>query len=72
MGAHRKASLQLDMPFDGDSSKRLEQTFAGSPSKRKLDEFDTVAFNVETRKRFLEDLQEREEDADVIAEERSV
>ena len=72
MGAHRKASLHLDMPLDGEilPSKRLEQTFAGSPSKRGPDEFDNVGFNVDSRKRFLEDLHEREEDANVTAEER--
>ena len=72
MDAHRKTSLHLDMALDGDSSNRLEQTFAASPSKRKLDEFEEVAFNVETHKRFCEDLGEREVDANVTAEERWV
>ena len=72
MDAHRKASLHLDMAFDDDSSKRLEQTFAASPGKRKLDEFEEVAFNVETHKRFCEGLEEREVDANVTAEERWV
>ena len=67
MGARRKPSnLDLFQP-----SKRMEQTFMNSKSER-LGELsmDTEEFNVESHQRFFEDLQEREEETDAIAEQR--
>ncbi len=69
MGARRKPSnLDLFQP-----SKRMEQTFTNSKSER-LGEFsmDTEEFNVKSHQRFFEDLQERQEETDAIAEQRWV
>ena len=72
MGAHNKPVLQqLDLTFDRGFSKpcrRLEQTFAGSPSR--CDSVSSEEFNEERHQLFLHDLREREND--VIAEERLV
>jgi hypothetical protein len=66
MGAHRDPLLQLDMPFDGEfcrPSRRLERTFAGSPSKGLgHGEVNSADFNVDSHQRFLDDLREREEE----------
>ncbi|CAB3982686.1 Centromere-associated E [Paramuricea clavata] len=65
MGAHRNSLLQLDMPFDGEfgkPSRRLERSFAGSPSKGFGEEVSSADFNVDSHQRFFDDLHEREEE----------
>ena len=73
MGAHRKPLLELDLPLGEDfgrPSKRLEQTFAGSPSKGLDRDNDIVTFKENDHQRFLEEMQERESETDTIADHR--
>lgn len=64
MGAHRKPLLtsSIDSEFKRPS-RRLDLTYAGSPSRNLDLDISRAEFSVDHHQRFLEELQEKEDEA---------